>query len=143
MFQQFFFPHTHHFVIEGRCPDAEEGCVVCQRIKDFIIGNCKEGIDINARLNLIKSSKKENETCKNCSISKRCKHTCSCRNYVLTNDINELSPVVCETEKILIEVSDKMAEKLYKQNSKMFIQKFYNKDYNILKQIANKYKKGR
>ena len=90
-----------------------------------------------------KSSKKENETCKNCSIRKRCKHTCACRNYVLNNDINELSPVVCETEKILIEASDKMAEKLYKQNSKMFIQKFYNKDYNILKQIANKYEKGR
>ena len=103
----------------------------------------KEGIDINARINLIKSSKKENEICKNCSIRKRCKHTCACKNYVSTNDINELSPVVCETEKILIEASDKMAEKLYKQNSKMFIQKFYNKDYNILKQIANKYEKGR
>ena len=118
-------------------------CMQFVNNKDFIIGNCKEGIDINARLNLIKSSKKENETCKNCSIRKRCKHTCACRNYVLNNDINELSPVVCETEKILIEASDKMAEKLYKQNSKMFIQKFYNKDYNILKQIANKYEKGR
>ena len=118
-------------------------CMQFVNNKDFIIGNCEKGIDINARLNLIKSSKKENETCKNCSIKKRCKHTCACRNYVLTNDINELSPVVCETEKILIEASDKMAEKLYKQNSKMFIQKFYNKDYNILKQIANKYEKGR
>ena len=109
----------------------------------FIIGNCKDGIDTKARIDLIKNAKKENEICKNCTIKNRCKHTCACRNYILTNDINQLSPIVCETEKILIEVSDKMAEKLYKQNSKLFIQKYYNKDYNILKQIANIYEKRR
>ena len=103
---------------------------------------CHKSPKLLLKLIKIKSSKKENEICKNCSIKKRCKHTCACRNYVLTNNINVLSPVVCETEKILIEASDKMAEQLYKQNSKMFIQKFYNKDYNILKQIANKYEKG-
>ena len=118
-------------------------CMQFVNNQDFVIGNCKDGIDINARINLIKNTKKENEMCKNCAIRKRCKHTCACKNYILTNDINELSPVVCETEKILIEVSDRMAEKLYKQNSKMFMQRYYNKDYNILKQIANKYEKGR
>ena len=92
-------------------------------------------------MNLIKNSKKENKICKNCAIRKRCKHTCACKNYILTNDINELSPVVCETERITIEVSDRMAEKLYKQISKMFMQRYYNKDYNLLKQIANNMRK--
>ena len=55
--------------------------------------------------------------------------------------MNELSPIICETEKILIEVSDKMAEKLYRKNSKMFIQKYYNDKYDILRQISNKYEK--
>ena len=118
-------------------------CMQFVNNKDFIIGNCKDGVDINARLNLIKNSRKENEICKNCAIRRRCKHTCACRNYVLTDNVNELSPIICETEKIIIEVSDKMAENLYKQNSKMFIQKYYNKDYNLLKQIANKYEKER
>lgn len=116
-------------------------CMQFVNDKKFIIGNCKNGIDLKVRENLIKASKKENKICKKCTIRKRCKHTCGCRNYILTNDINELSPIICETERIIIEVSDKMAEKLYKQNSKMFIQKYYNKDYNILKQIANKYEK--
>ncbi len=118
-------------------------CMQFVNNKKFIIGNCKDGIDINARTNLIKNSMQENETCKSCAIRKRCKHTCACRNYLLTNNINELSPVICETERILIEVSDKLAENLYKQNSKMFIQKFYNENYNILRQLANKYKKER
>ncbi len=105
--------------------------------KDFIIGNCKDGIDENARVNLIRNSGKENDICKKCAINKRCKHTCACKNYILTRNVNSLSPVVCELEKIVIEISDKMAEKLYKQNSKMFIQKYYNKDYSVLKEIAN------
>ena len=118
-------------------------CMQFVNNKEFVIGNCKDGIDINARMNLIKNSNKENEICKNCTIRKRCKHTCACRNYIVTNDINKISPIVCETEKILIEVSDRMAEKLYKQNSKMFIQRYYNKNYNVLKHIASQYEKGR
>lgn len=103
----------------------------------FIIGNCKNGIDIEKRKELLLNSGKENEICANCSINKRCKHTCSCKNYMTTNNVNGLAPIVCETEKIIIEVADKMAEKLYKLNSKLFIQKYYNKDYDLLKQIIN------
>lgn len=101
----------------------------------YIIGNCEKGIDFSAREKLIARAGLENEICKECSINKRCKHTCACKNYLTTNDINGLSPIVCEFEKIIIEISDKMAEKLYKQNSKLFIQKYYNKNYNIFKQI--------
>ena len=117
-------------------------CMQLTYNKKFVIGNCKDGIDIKARMQLIKSSQKENAICKKCIIRKRCKHMCACRNYVLTNDINQLSPIVCETEKILIDLSDKMAEKLYMQNSKMFLQKYYNKDYNLLNQFVRIIKKG-
>lgn len=109
---------------------------------DFIIGNCTDGVNIAARNNLIKKSAKENEICKKCIIRKSCKHTCACRNYALTKDINELSPFLCETERILVELSDRMAEKLYKENSKMFIQKYYNQEYSLLRQINDKYEKG-
>ena len=68
--------------------------------KDFIIGNCKSGIDIEKRAKLIQNSKKEQISCSNCTIKKRCKHLCSCKNYKLTNDINKLSPIICETEKL-------------------------------------------
>lgn len=104
---------------------------------NFIIGNCKNGIDIEKRKELIINSGKENEICVNCSINKRCKHTCCCKNYMTTTNVNGLAPIVCETEKIIIDISDKMAEKLYKANSKLFIQKYYNKNYDLLKQIVN------
>lgn len=116
-------------------------CMQFVNNEKFIIGNCKDGIDTDARINLIKNSKKENEICKTCSINKRCKHTCACRNYVLTDDVNSLSPIICETEKIFIETADKMAEKLYKCNSKMFIQRYYNENYNFINELANKRKR--
>lgn len=103
----------------------------------YVIGNCKDGIDFEARKNLIKEARKEHETCKTCAINRRCKHTCACQNYLTTNDINGLSPLTCELERIIIEISDKLAEKLYKNNSKLFIQKYYNKNYELFKQILN------
>lgn len=69
---------------------------------------------------------------KKCFVNKRCKHICACKNYSTTNDMNILSPIVYELEKIIINASDEVAEKLYKQNSKLFIQKYYNEAYAYL-----------
>lgn len=105
--------------------------------KEYVIGNCRDGIDLLARKMLTEQAKVENEICQKCSVNKRCKHTCACKNYLITKNINVLSPIVCEFERIIIEISDKLAEKLYKQNSKLFIQKYYNKNYNIFMKIIN------
>ena len=56
---------------------------------------------------------------------------------MITKKINEVSPLVCETERLTIELVDKMAERLYKNNSKLFLQKYYNKSYNIINQYIN------
>lgn len=101
----------------------------------YVIGNCQEGVDVEARLNLIKASGKEKDICKECDLRKRCKHTCPCKNYSLTGDINELSPIICEFERITIDVSDRMAEELYKNGSKLFIQKYYNDNYKLIRFI--------
>lgn len=101
----------------------------------FIIGNCADGINVEAHSNLMKNIKKENEICADCDIKTRCKHLCPCKNYLTTQDINGLSPVVCEFERVIIEIADGIAEKLYKNNSKLFIQKFYNEKYGIIKEI--------
>ncbi|MCR5185793.1 MAG: SPASM domain-containing protein, partial [Clostridia bacterium] len=107
----------------------------------YIIGNCSDGIDIKARIDLVNNSKKEIDICKGCDLRKRCKHTCPCKNYALTGDVNGLSPVICEFERILIEISDKMAEELYKNKSKLFIQKYYNDNYNRIRFLEEKIKK--
>lgn len=113
-------------------------CMQLVDTQEFIIGNCKKGIDKNAREKLINNSQKELEVCKTCAIRKRCKHTCACRNYMTTKDINEVSPIVCEIERMTIEIADNVAGRLYKENSKLFLQKFYNNNYDIINAIIEK-----
>lgn len=110
-------------------------CMQFVGLKEYIIGNCEEGINVQARSNLLNKSKIENEICKECAIRTRCKHLCPCKNYLTTQDINGLSPIVCEFERIIIEVSDRIAEKLYKNDSNLFIQKFYNENYGMIKEV--------
>ena len=117
-------------------------CIQFVGDEKYIIGNCDKGIDFVARRKLIEQLGTENDICKECSLNKRCKHTCACRNYLMTKDINGLSPLNCEFERIIIDISDKLAEKLHKQNSKLFIQKYYNENYNVVRQIINNKKRG-
>ncbi len=129
---------------ENVCINVDGNFYPCMQFigdKNFIIGNCKEGIYEETRENIITNTKKENTICKECAIRNRCKHLCGCKNYNLTNKVNEISPLICETEKIFIDVADEMAEKLYKENSKLFLQKFYNKNFLIMNSISRKFKK--
>ena len=126
-------------------------CMQFVGLEEYVIGNCEAGIDIEARNNLLNNSKKENEICKECAIRTRCKHLCPCKNYLTTQDMNGLSPIICEFERIIIGIADNLAEKLYKNDSNLFIQKFYNENYGIIKEIlrteekrkANENKKSR
>lgn len=113
-------------------------CIQFVGEKDYIIGDCNNGLDINKRDVLIRNSHKEIDICKECKIKKRCKHLCCCKNFKTTNNINEVSALTCETERIIIEISDMIATQLYKRNSKLFIQKFYNDNYNILEEIITR-----
>lgn len=100
---------------------------------DFEIGDCKDGIRFDKRNKLLEKLYKNQIICEQCNLKKRCKHACYCRNYMITRNMYEVSPITCEIEKIIIEMSDKVAEKLYKDRSKLFIQKFYNKKYSLVK----------
>jgi len=105
--------------------------------KEYEIGNCQEGIDFNKRNNLLKKLYKKQDVCEECNLQKRCKHSCYCKNYMNTKDMYEVAPIICEMEKIIIEISDNIAEQLYKNNSKLFLQKFYNKKYNLIKGVLD------
>ncbi len=94
--------------------------------EEYEIGNIETGIDKSKRENLIKKLQTDgNDICKECEIKKRCKHTCGCLNILTTGDPKEVSPLICETERMIIEISDKLAERLYKEK----VQTFYEKEY--------------
>lgn len=113
----------------------------CMQLVDnpeYVIGDCVNGIDIEKRANLKKVE--EYEVCKECAIKDRCKHTCACANKLSTGDVTQLSPFVCETERIIVEIADEVANRLYKEESSMFFHKKYNKMYPLIDMMERKMK---
>ncbi|NLW33315.1 MAG: hypothetical protein GXY77_17865 [Fibrobacter sp.] len=70
--------------------------------------------------------------CSLCAYNGRCNNSCSCLNWKTTGTLNNPSPVVCETERLLIPIVDKLGADLFKKRAPGFIQKHYNPAYPLL-----------
>ena len=100
--------------------------------EEYIIGDCKNGIDLNKRLRLMHRDIPEQGVCKQCKIKDRCKHTCGCINKLTSGNINIVHPFTCETERIIVKCADDVASKLYKEDDAMFMQKKYNPLFGLI-----------
>lgn len=106
----------------------------------YSIGDIWQGFD-NQREVLFNQSVEEKITCRECDLQNRCYHTCSCLNWQTTGNINTISPLLCETERILIPIVDRLGEELYKSKSPLFIQKHYNRAYPLLSMLDDEIEK--
>jgi uncharacterized protein len=111
----------------------------------YSIGDVDNGIDEGRRFDLFRKNEKEKESCMECAVRKRCNHYCGCLNLQTTGSIEEVSPVLCAHERIVLPIADKLAEKLYKEKNPMFIQKHYNDVFPLISLVedAGNIKKGR
>jgi uncharacterized protein len=76
--------------------------------------------------------------CEDCAIKARCNHHCGCLNKQATGDIDGVSPVLCAHERLSLAASDKAAETLFAQGSRMFLQKQYNDMYPLISLIEDR-----
>jgi uncharacterized protein len=100
--------------------------------RDFSIGDVWKGIDESKRDRMYELSQRRTPECESCALLPRCNNDCSCLNWQTTGVINEVSPLLCETERMLIPIADRLGERLYKKRAPMFIQKHYNAVYPLL-----------
>lgn len=104
---------------------------------EYVIGNCESGIDKEKQLKVHQMLKHEMEECKDCSLQRRCNHTCSCINKAYTGEAKTTSPFTYEIERMMIEVADNIAETLYAEKNPVFIQKYYNVYYHEIERQIN------
>lgn len=109
----------------------------------YLIGHVETGFDEVKREELSRLSQQPKEICDGCAVKHRCRHYCACLNMASTGDINQVSPLQCEHERMLIEIADSVARKLYKKKNAMFIQKQYNEMYPVISAIEDKIRKGK
>jgi len=107
-------------------------CVQFIGRKEFCLGNVWDGIDESKRKQLYSISNSQDERCNSCAYYERCNNKCSCLSIQTTGLLNSVSEVLCETERALIPIVDKLGEELYQSNKAMFVQKHYNAVYPIL-----------
>ncbi len=109
--------------------------VKTQSLPEFMIGHVNTGFDTACQAYLHELSEKEKVECRGCKLEARCSKWCSCINFMSTGRIDQASPVVCYNEKVLIEVVDKTADKLWKKGNNSFLHKHYNEDYDIISHL--------
>ena len=93
----------------------------------FEIGDYKKGIDTERKKDILLRRLTSKVVCDECSLKDRCIYKCGCARIMTTNDIVEVSPIVCETERIYIEMADNLANKLYRDFKDEFILLNYRK----------------
>jgi uncharacterized protein len=103
-------------------------CTQFVRDEMFCIGDVRSGLDESKRQGLYELSNFEETACSGCAVRHRCNHHCGCLNRQATGSIRRVSPVLCAHERILIPAADRVAERLFKNRSALFVQKHYN-DY--------------
>lgn len=109
----------------------------------YSIGDVNTGINEVRRETLYRQNEKEKDACMECAIKARCNHYCGCLNKQATGSINQVSPVLCANERMLIPIVDKLANHLFKKHSAIFIQKQYNDYFPIVSMIEDITKKSR
>jgi uncharacterized protein len=100
--------------------------------REFAIGNVRDGIDSQRQQRLYSQSRQQQPVCVSCALNERCEHRCSCLNWQMTGAIDGLSPVLCESERILIPIADRLGETLFRRRAAQFIQPHYNSSYPLL-----------
>jgi uncharacterized protein len=97
----------------------------------FVIGDVRGGFDGVRRQELIAENMTERTACVGCDLHGRCATYCGCVNWQTTGHLDRIPPIICEHERMLMPIVDKMANRLWKKNVALFKRKFYDKLYPI------------
>jgi uncharacterized protein len=112
-------------------------CVQFVEDRSYAIGHVLTGIDQAARAELYKINAEEKESCASCAIRERCNHYCGCLNKQSTGRIDQVSPLLCAHERIILPIADQLAAHLFKDRNPLFIQKHYNEMYPLISLVED------
>lgn len=89
----------------------------------YCLGDVFHGIDSKRQIALVQRSQVP-AVCQDCALKHRCTNACGCLNRMETGSENQISPLQCTYERMLIAICDQMAEQLYQNCRAQFIRRF-------------------
>ena len=96
------------------------------------IGDVFHGFDTGRRSGLAGCSEQPRPECGGCALIERCSSWCACVNWQSTGRLDRASPLVCEHERLLIPIADRLANRLWRRRNAVFLHKHYNPAYPVL-----------
>ncbi len=101
------------------CIDSDGTLYPCIQFvgkREYQIGNVHDGEDRQRRIELIKIRNCSKTPCEECSINRLCAYGCGCIRFLTTGGITEVTPLVCETEKIYIDTANSLLGQINKES---------------------------
>jgi len=86
---------------------------------DYCLGDVFTGLDFS-RQKAMAARHRTPEACLGCDLRSRCLHTCGCLNRLETGDENRVSSFQCTYERMLIALTDAMADRLFEEDPAAF-----------------------
>ncbi|MDI7269536.1 MAG: radical SAM protein [Myxococcota bacterium] len=91
----------------------------------FRIGDARAGFDSSRRRALVEMNRKPRPGCEGCDLDGRCNNWCGCVNHRTTGDVLEVPPFLCEHERMLMPIADRVGNVLHDERNEIFRRKFY------------------
>lgn len=107
-------------------------CVQFVGRNEYKIGTAAEGLDLAKRDLLFARNECEKESCRGCALARRCHHKCGCLNLQTTGRLDMVPPVLCEHERLVLPIADRLAERLFREKVPLFLQRHYNPAFPVL-----------
>ena len=89
----------------------------------YLLGDVFHGLDKEKVRKLIHREATPNR-CQECALKNRCTNSCGCMNRLETGDENQVSPLQCTYERMLIATCDAVANRMMEQKPEAFLKKF-------------------
>ena len=97
--------------------------------RQYAIGDVFHGFDEPRRRYYVDENRAEKQSCVGCALNGRCATYCGCVNWRATGSLREIPPIVCEHERMLMPIVDRLANTLWKDNVPLFKRKFYERTF--------------
>ncbi len=104
---------------------------------DNSIGDVFRGFDAARRAWFVAENYRDKESCAGCALAGRCATCCGCVNWRATGSLATVPPIICEHERMLMPIVDKLANQLWKQDVALFERKFYDKAFPLSSYIED------
>jgi uncharacterized protein len=107
-------------------------CVQFVGRNEYRLGTAADGIDAAKREAIFACNEAAKPTCAGCALDGRCHNKCGCLNIQVTGKLNEIPAILCEHERMVFPIADRLASRLFKTRDPMFLQRHYNPAFPIL-----------